>query len=34
MSQNSYLREFYALVSQIVILADLKIVQFITTHIP
>ena len=31
MSQNSYLREFYALVSQIVILADLTVLRLITT---
>ena len=31
MSQNSYLREFCALMSQIVFLADLTVLRFITT---
>ena len=31
MSQDSYSREFYALVSQIVFLADLTVLWFITT---
>ena len=31
MSQNSYLREFYAVVSQIEFLADLTVLRLITT---
>ena len=31
MSQNSYLREFYAQISQIVFLADLTVFRLITT---
>ena len=31
MSQNSYLREFCALMSQIVFFADLTVLRFITT---